>query len=131
MKKLFALLLALMMVFALAACGNHANQKAVVGAWQLVDQETQTEYGLGIQFTEDGKFYYGLTSDDLTSLTGDADVDKALSYLMSIEYEVISDTEMEMTISAVFGIQKETSTVTYSLNGDTLEFDGAVYKRVK
>ena len=102
-----------------------------MGAWQLVDQETQTEYGLGIQFTEDGKFYYGLTSDDLTSLTGDADVDKALSYLMSIEYEVISDTEMEMTISAVFGIQKETSTVTYSLNGDTLEFDGAVYKRVK
>ena len=131
MKKLLAIVLAALMLLSLTACAGGGNKQAIIGIWKLIDEETETEYGLGIQFTKDGKLRYGLTADDLTTLTGDEDVDKALSYLMSIEYEVISDTEMEMTISAVFGIQKETSTVTYSLNGDTLEFDGAVYKRVK
>ena len=96
-----------------------------------MDEETQTEYGLGLQFTKDGKLRYGLTADDLTTLTGDEDVDKALSYLMSIEYKIKSDTEMEVTVSALFGLQKESTTVTYSLDGDTLEFDGATYTRVK
>ncbi len=96
-----------------------------------MDEETQTEYGLGLQFTKDGKLHYGLTADDLTTLTGDEDVDKALSYLMSIVYKIKSDTEMEVTVSALFGLQKESTTVTYSLDGDTLEFDGAVYTRVK
>ena len=50
---------------------------------------------------------------------------------MSIEYKIKSDTEMEVTVSALFGLQKESTTVTYSLDGDTLEFDGAVYTRVK
>jgi len=120
-----------MMVFALAACGSIGNKQAIIGTWKLADEETQTEYGLGLQFTKDGKLRYGLTADDLTTLTGDEDVDKALSYLMSIEYKIKSDTEMEVTVSALFGLQKESTTVTYSLDGDTLEFDGAVYTRVK
>ena len=35
-----------------------------------MDEETQTEYGLGLQFTRDGNLRYGLTADDLTTLTG-------------------------------------------------------------
>ena len=131
MKKLLAIVLAALMLLSLVACGSSGNKQAIIGTWKLVDEETQTEYGLGLQFTKDGKLHYGLTADDLTTLTGDEDVDKALSYLMSIEYKIKSDTEMEVTVSALFGLQKESTTVTYSLDGDTLEFDGAVYTRVK
>ena len=131
MKKLLAIILAALMLLSLAACGSGGNKQAIIGTWKLVDEETQTEYGLGLQFTKDGKLNYGLTADDLTTLTGDEDVDKALSYLMSIEYKIKSDTEMEVTVSTLFGLQKESTTVTYSLDGDTLEFDGAVYTRVK
>ena len=131
MKKLLAILLAAMMVFTLAACGKSTNEKAIIGTWKLVDEETQTEYGLGLQFTKDGKLVYGLTEGDLTTLTGDEDVDKALSYLMSIKYKIKSDTEMEVTVSALLGLKKESSTVAYTLDGDTLEFDGATYTRVK
>ena len=131
MKKLLAIILAALMLLSLAACGSGGNKQAIIGTWKLVDEETQTEYGLGLQFTKDGKLRYGLTLDDLTTLTGDEDVDKALSYLMSIEYKIKSDTEMEVTVSALFGLQKESTTVTYSLDGDTLEFDGATYTRVK
>ncbi len=131
MKKILAILLAAMLVFSLAACGGSGNKQAIIGTWQLTDEETETEYGLGLQFTKDGKLRYGLTLEDLTTLTGDEDVDKALSYLMSIEYKIKSDTEMEVTVSTMFGLAKESTTVAYSLNGDTLEFDGATYARVK
>lgn len=129
MKKLLALVLAALMLLTLTACGG-GNKSAIVGTWKLVDEETNTEYGLGLQFTEDGKLHYGLTLDDLTTLTGDENVDEALGMLMSIEYEIISDTEMEITVSAMFGFAKESTTVTYSLDGDTLTFDGATYTRV-
>ena len=131
MKKLLAIILAALMLLSLAACAGTGNKQAIIGTWKLVDEETQTEYGLGLQFTKDGKLNYGLTEDDLTTLTGDEDVDKALSYLMSIEYKIKSDTEMEVTVSALFGLKKESSTVAYSLDGDTLVFDGATYTRVK
>ena len=131
MKKLLAIVLAALMLLSLAACAGTGNKQAIIGTWKLVDEETQTEYGLGLQFTKDGKLHYGLTEDDLTTLTGDEDVDKALSYLMSIEYKIKSDTEMEVTVSALFGLSKESSTVAYSLDGDTLVFDGATYNRVK
>ena len=131
MKKLLAIVLAALMLLSLAACAGTGNKQAIIGTWKLVDEETQTEYGLGLQFTKDGKLHYGLTEDDLTTLTGDEDVDKALSYLMSIEYKIKSDTEMEVTVSALFGLKKESSTVAYSLDGDTLVFDGATYTRVK
>lgn len=56
---------------------------------------------------------------------------QGLDALMSIDYKVISDTEMEITVSAMFDLAKESTKVTYSLEGDTLTFDGAVYTRVK
>ena len=131
MKKLFALLLALMMVFSLAACGGSNNEKDIIGTWALVDKETETEYGLGIEFTKDGEMRYGLTEASLTGLTGDEDVDAALDFLMTIKYKIKSDTEMEVTVSAMLGLAKETTTVSYKLDGDSLSFDGADYQRVK
>ena len=131
MKKLLIIALALMMVLSLAACGGSNNEKDIIGTWALVDKETETEYGLGIEFTKDGEMRYGLTEDSLVGLTGDEDVDAALDFLMTIKYKIKSDTEMEVTVSAMFGLAKETTTVSYKLDGDSLSFDGADYQRVK
>ena len=137
MKKLIALTLMLALALTLAACGG-GNEKNIIGMWQIVDTETATEYGVGIEFTKDGKMRYGLTEDSLEGLTGGeatsedwADAMEGLEALMSIEYEIKSDTEMEITMSAFLGLAKETATVTYKLDGDTLTFDGATYSRVK
>ena len=120
------------MLLTLSACGGGKNEKAIVGTWDLVDTETETEYGLGIEFTKDGKLRYGLTEEILRGLADGEDVDDALAgldMLMSIEYKIKSDTEMEITVSAMFGLAKESTTVNYSLNGDMLTFDGVSYKR--
>ncbi|CAK7000973.1 MAG: hypothetical protein ENTB_00027 [Enterocloster aldenensis] len=135
-KRMFALLLAVVMILSLTACGGNKNEKTIVGTWHIIDEETETEYGLGIEFTEDGKLRYGLTEEILTGLTdGDAkdaeDALEGLDMLMSIEYEIKSDTEMEITVSAMFGLAKESETISYALDGDTLTFDGATYTRVK
>ena len=133
MKKIFAMVLVLVMVFALASCGGNKNEKNIVGVWKLVDTETETEYGLGIEFTKDGKLRYGLTEEVFEAIgDGDAeDVMDGLDLLMSFEYEIKSDTEMEITMKAFLGLAKEKTDVSYALNGDTLTFDGAEYTRVK
>ena len=138
MKKFLAFLLAAMMLLSLTACGGGSNKKNIVGMWQIVDTETQTEYGMGIEFTKDGKLRYGLTEDVLLGLTdGEADSDdwadamEGLELLMNIEYKIKSDTEMEVTISAFMGLGKESTIIPYELNDDTLIFDGGTYSRVK
>ncbi len=136
MKKLASILLVLSMVFTLAACSGHPNEKGIVGVWHVVDEETETDYGLGIEFTKDGKVRYGLTEDVFTALAdGDEesaeDALKALDFLASMEYKIKSDTEMEITVKALMGLGgKETETVTYALDGDKLTFDGAAFTRV-
>ncbi len=138
MKKILAFTLALMMVLTLTACGGGGNKKNIVGMWQIVDTETATEYGMGIEFTKDGEMRYGLTEDALLGLTGgEADSEdweeamEGLDMLMNIEYKIKSDTEMEVTISAFMGLAKESAIIPYELNGDTLIFDGGTYSRVK
>ena len=138
MKKFLAFLLAAMMLLSLTACSGGSNKKNIVGMWQIVDTETQTEYGMGIEFTKDGKLRYGLTEDVLLGLTdGEADSDdwadamEGLELLMNIEYKIKSDTEMEVTISAFMGLGKESTIIPYELKGDTLIFDGGTYSRVK
>ena len=138
MKKFLAFLLAAMMLLSLTACGGGSTKKNIVGMWQIVDTETQTEYGMGLEFTKDGKLRYGLTEDVLLGLTdGEADSDdwadamEGLELLMNIEYKIKSDTEMEVTISAFMGLGKESTIIPYELNGDTLIFDGGTYSRVK
>ena len=137
MKKLLALTLVLALLLSLTACGS-SNKKDIVGTWHIVDEDTATEYGIGIEFTKDGKLRYGLTEEMFRNLAdedmSDSEWDDAmegLDMLMSIEYDVKSDTEMEITVSAMFGLAKEKTTIPYSLEGDTLTFDGATYTRVK
>ena len=120
------------MLLSMAACGGSNNEKNIIGTWALVDKETETEYGLGIEFTKDGEMRYGLTEDVLDSLTGDEDVDAALDMLMTIKYKIKSDTEMEVTAKALLGLGgKESETITYSLDGDNLTFDGVAFTRAK
>ena len=137
MKRFFTFLLAVLVILSLTACGS-SNKKDIVGTWHIVDEDTATEYGIGIEFTKDGKLRYGLTEEMFRNLAdeemSDSDWDDAmegLDMLMSIEYDVKSDTEMEITVSAMFGLAKEKTTIPYSLEGDTLTFDGATYTRVK
>ena len=136
MKKIFALFLVGVLVFVLSACGGHPNEKDIVGVWHVVDEETQTDYGLGIEFTDDGKVRYGLTEDVFTALADGDQEDAeaalaALDFLASMEYAVKSDTEMEITVKALMGLGgKETETITYALDGDELTFDGALFTRV-
>jgi hypothetical protein len=136
MKKLISIALVLTLVLTLTACGG--NKKAIVGAWRLVDETTETTYGLGLEFKKDGTLIYGITADLLSELSEDDMSEKeweesleSMSYLMKIEYKIKSDTEMEIKASALFGLVSEKTTVPYSLDGDTLEFDGATYTRVK
>ena len=135
-RRFLAVILTVVMILVLTACGGGSNKKDIVGAWRLVDTETETEYGLGIEFEKGGKLRYGLTEDILTGLAG-ADEEEAeelmkgLDLLMSMEYEIKSDTEMEITMKALLGLAKEKATVTYELKDDTLVFDGATYTRVK
>ncbi len=134
MKKLLALTLAFVMVLSLTACGGGVNKKAIVGTWKVVDTETETEYGLGIEFTKDGKVRYGLTEEVFEGLAEGEDVDDVmagLDMLMTIKYKILSDTEMELTASALFGLAKESDVVEYKLDGDNLVFDGATYVRAK
>lgn len=133
--KSISVLFVLALVFLLTACGG-GNKKNIVGTWHIVDEATQTEYGLGIEFEKDGTLRYGLTEELLTGLSDadEEDVEDAmagLDMLMSMEYEIKSDTEMEVTMKAFLGLAKESATVQYELDGDTLIFDGATYTRVK
>ena len=137
MKKVLIAALILSLVLCLTACGG-SNKKDIVGTWHIVDEEAATEYGIGIEFTKDGKLRYGLTEDMFRNLADEEMSDKewdeameGLDMLMSIEYDVKSDTEMKITVSAMFGLAKESTTIPYKLEGDTLTFDGAVYTRVK
>ncbi len=128
MKKLTVIILALCLLLLLSACGG--NKKDIVGTWHIVDEATQTEYGLGIQFEKDGTLRYGLTEEMFGENVSEDDL-AALDILMKMEYKIKSDTEMEITMKAFMGLAKEKVTVTYSLDGDTLVFDGGTYTRVK
>ncbi len=189
MKKLFAILLAAILLFSMTGCGmenllsklgegspagvTNTKNPALIGTWKLVETEDETsatedsedgtavdesveavesvesveavessesgttlsdvDFGMGIEFTEDGKLRYGFDSEALDSVASGANMDDILGgmeMLVTIYYDVKSDTELELTISALMGMQKESQTVTYSLDGDTLVFDGSTYTRV-
>ena len=137
MKKILAIMLVLMLALTLTACGGSKNKKNIVGTWQIVDTSTATEYGFGLEFKKDGTMRYGLTEELFTGLTGEdvsaEDWDEAmegLEMLMKIKYKLKSDTEMEITVSSMLGLAKESTTVAYSLDGNTLVFDGATFTRV-
>lgn len=127
-KKILAVIMAAALVLALAACGG-GNKKNIVGSWELTDGESTT-FGLGFTFEKDGKLILGIPgmegSDEYS------DVMAGLGAIMSMKYKIKSDSVIEVTMSALMGLGgKETIEVAYSLDGDTLVFDGATYRRLK
>ena len=137
MKKLTTIIMIFALIIALAGCGGHPNEKAIIGTWHVVDEETETNYGLGIEFTKDGKVRYGLTEDVFAAIAdGDEEAAetamKAMDFIASMEYEVKSDTEIEITVKALMGLGgKESETITYALDGDSLTFDNVSFTRVE
>lgn len=125
MKKLLAVLLVITLLLSLAACGG-GNKQSIVGTWRLVNTDVETDYGLEIEFTKKGELIYEATEDELAE-----GMLEGLDMLVNFEYKIISDTEMELTVSAFLGLASESDTVEYRLDGDTLEFDGATYTRLK
>ena len=47
----------LVLVLALGLAGCGANQKALVGTWEVADEEGGA-YGVGVRFDKDGSFYF-------------------------------------------------------------------------
>ncbi|MDD3919744.1 MAG: hypothetical protein PHO41_01005 [Eubacteriales bacterium] len=136
MKRVLAIALVLVLALTFTACGG--NKAAIVGAWELADTETEATYGFGLEFKKDGTMLYGITSELMSQMGGsdmsEEELEEAMEgmgMMMDIKYKIHNDTEMEVTVSAFFGLASEKTTVPYKLDGDTLEFDGATYKRVK
>ncbi|MDO4567421.1 MAG: hypothetical protein Q4B99_00525 [Clostridia bacterium] len=139
MKRALAIFLAVIVLATVAACSPAAKNPAIVGKWQLVDPdaEAEAEYGFGLEFLSDGTLRFGLSEELLAALDEDmtdAEVSEmmgGMDALFKMEYKILSTTEMEVTAKALMGLVSESDTITYTLNGDTLEFDGAVYTRVR
>lgn len=135
MKRIFVAMLCLLLALPLCtACGN-ASQRTLVGVWELTDGE-DTGYGFGLKFNKDGTMYYGLSSTDMEGNGAMNDEEwkalfEGLGMLYTISYKAKSDTEMDITIKVRDGLGgKESTVVEYQLDGDTLMFDGATYRRV-
>lgn len=126
-RRMFALTLAVLLALSAAGCGG-GNQKALVGTWEITD-DAGSAYGWGIRFDQDGTFFFAAGAED-----NDEELEEAfaaMQVLYTIEYKVKSDTELELTQKLLGGLGgKETTSVAYSLQGDTLIFDGTAYTRV-
>ncbi len=130
MKKVILVLLVVVLAVSALACGNNA----IVGKWALADGDGG-DYGAGIEFTKDGKLQMNLNFGDGEALgVSSAEWEEAmdaLSMLAEIKYKVKNDSMIELEAGAFMGLGgTEKMEVEYSLNGDTLVFDGSTYKRV-
>ena len=126
-RRMFALTLAVLLALSAAGCGG-GNQKALVGTWEITD-DAGSAYGWGIRFDQDGTFFFAAGAEG-----NDEELEEAfaaMQVLYTIEYKVKSDTELELTQKLLGGLGgKETTSVAYSFQGDTLIFDGTAYTRV-
>jgi len=120
--------LAALMVLSLTSCGK----KGIEGTWKY-------ESGQAKEFSDLGGAYAltfskgAVTVDVDWSKAGLSETDAAFAKTMvgmaKFTYELTSDTEMKVTISAESIGYNDTQTFTYKLNGDTLLLDGATFKR--
>ena len=126
-RRMFALTLAVLLALSAAGCGG-GNQKALVGTWEITD-DAGSAYGWGIRFDQDGTFFFAAGAEG-----NDEELEEAfaaMQVLYTIEYKVKSDTELELTQKLLGGLGgKETTSVAYSFQGDTLIFDGTANTRV-
>jgi len=131
-KRILLIVLAALLLLSATACGK----KSLEGKWKLVgaegsDYAEMEAFGAEIYFVFDNEkvtFEFDFSNSELSEEEQQyAESMLGMMTLIQITYEVKSDTELEMTTSA-FG-QTETETVQYSLEGDTLTFEGATFER--
>lgn len=127
-RRIFCLALVVVFAFALVACGGGGGN-GIEGKWKFVSGESD--------YSEMGNFYMVFSGGKVTiefDTTGLSEEEKAsvefaqsMMSLMEIKYKVVSDTQLEMTVSA-FG-ESETDTVEYKIENNKLTFDGGVFER--
>lgn len=133
-KKGLVLLAALLMGIVLTACGGGTGLE---GKWKLTGAEGADSSELA-EFEQYGSIYFHIKGGKMTidletgpNLTSQQKM--ALQMLepmltsADIRYEVLSDTEMKLTITAFD--QTDEATVEYHVDGDTLVLYGATFTR--
>lgn len=131
-KRVMLIVLAVLLVLTIAACG----QKGIEGRWKLVGGEGGEfsdfeEIGADFIIELKGgtmKWEFDLSNSGMTDEEKQyAEAMLGMFTMATMTYKVVSDTELEMTISMMG--ETETDTVEYSLNGDTLIIEGTTFKR--
>lgn len=133
-KKVAVVVSAFLMLFALVACGGGSGLE---GKWKMTGATgaDMTEFA---EFEKYGVIYFNIKGGKITpeleagsSLSEEEklalEMIKPLLTSMEMNYEVLSDTEMKLTISGLG--QSATETVNYSLNGNTLVIDDMTFTR--
>ncbi len=139
MKKALCILLATMMVIFLSGCNNNnaeieQYEANIVGVWKLSEHENVSDYGLGIEFSEDGALYYGLTANMIEDFSAGKPLEVVLGGAESVstmEYKIKNAQELEVIVHLLHGIKKQKETIHYSLTEDTLVYDGITYERIR
>ncbi len=133
-KKVAVVLSAFLMLFALVACGGGTGLE---GKWKMTGA-TGGDMAQFAEFEKYGAIYFNIKGGKIaleletgSSLSEEEklalEMIKPFLSSMEMSYEVLSDTEMKLTISGLG--QSATETVEYSLNGDTLILDDATFTR--
>jgi uncharacterized lipoprotein YehR (DUF1307 family) len=125
-KRVFLIVLAVLMIVSLTACGK----KGIEGKWKYVsgDAGDLSSFGEGIFITfKGGKVTMELDPKAEGVTAEQKQFIQSLLAMMTISYKIVSDTQLELSISVLGQSQKET--VTYKVDGDTLTLEGAIYKR--
>lgn len=132
MKK-FAVITAIVLAIAMLLCACGPKEGGVVGTWKAAEGTGSSDFGAAFRLTADGKVSFDI---DVDAIGLDAEqkaaytIAKAAMSLVKMTYKVVSDSEMEMTMS-MLGLT-QTEKVSYKLvDEDTLIFDGKTYTRVK
>ncbi len=131
-KRILLFILAALMLLTMAACGK----KGIEGKWGIVSDESgefSDFTGMGYEFYlvfDKGTMSFDFNLDNAGLSDEDLEMAQAMLGMMNMytmTYKIISDTEMELSVDMMG--ESDTETVHYTLNGDTLEIEGTVFKR--
>jgi hypothetical protein len=125
-KRILLVVIAALLVLTLAACGK----KGLEGRWKYVSGDAGEfgEYGEEFYLVfDDGKMSIDIDWEKAGLEGSDLELAKGLMQMMTITYEVKSDTELEVSLS-ILG-ESQTDTVEYKIEGNKLTFADAEFER--
>jgi len=125
MKRMTAIFLSLLLVLTLSGCAGRA--KDLLGDWAIAYGEAG-RFGYMIRFAKSGEFFCTPGYDSAIAIGNLDAAYKQTRRSMQLEYELISDRRMRVQV-LVLG-EKIKMTIAYTLEGDSLLFDGCNYRRV-